>query len=117
MTKLRQGLIASTIDDRSYKLLSYNRIGNLSEKPRAHYLKRDAYRENVIGEKRRFENQVARPLSPSSSRRRAWSSEISDFSRAREGGKSNLRGRSRDQKKMEKRGKVEGPGSPEGIER
>lgn len=39
------------------------------------------------------------------------------ISREREGGKSNLRGRSRDQKKMEKRGKVEGPGSPEGIER
>jgi len=39
------------------------------------------------------------------------------ISRAREGGKSNLRGRSRDQKKMEKRGKVEGPGSPEDIER
>jgi len=37
------------------------------------------------------------------------------ISRAREGGKSNLRGRSRDRKKMEKRGKVEGPRSPEGI--
>lgn len=69
---------------------------------------------------RRQENRVVSP-SLSSRRRHAWSSEISDFSRARarasEDGKSNLRERSRDQKKMEKRGKVEGPRSPEGIAR
>lgn len=79
MTKLRQGLIANAL------LISCSHIstGNSSRK-RAYYLKHgDAHRENVIGEKRRFENRVAPPLSSPSSRRRAWSSEISDFSRAR----------------------------------
>lgn len=62
MTKLRQGLIANA-HDRSYKLLSYKYRESLSE-TRAHYLKHnDAHRENVIGEKRRFENRVAPPLS------------------------------------------------------
>lgn len=82
MTKLRQGLIANA-HDRSYKMLSYKYQESLSE-TRAHYLKHnDAHRENVIGEKRRFENRVAPPLSSPSSHRRAWSLEISDFSRAR----------------------------------
>lgn len=78
----RVKLIAST-HNRSYNLLSYKYQGREPFLETHSLTYDDAYRENVIGEKRRFENRVARPLSPSSSRRRTWSSEISDFSRAR----------------------------------
>lgn len=65
--------------DRSRKLLS--RAGKPSWKARSLF---KAHREDVIGEKCRAgnENRVVSP-SLSSRRRRAWSSEISDFSRAR----------------------------------